>query len=404
MQTITTNIEIPEVFSPLFESHRFKVSDGGRGGGRSWSYARVLLSLAMQRKLRILCAREYQSSIKDSVHRLLKDQIELLGYDYFYKVTDDSIVGRNDSNFIFKGLHHNATEIKSLEGVHICWVEEAEKTSEESWDFLIPTIRMPFSEIWISFNPFKESDPTYQKFIVNPPPNCVRMQAGFRQNPFFPDVLREEMEYDKKTNYEKYLWKWEGQPLGLSEAQVFKGKYVVDNFDTDSLFNFNQDRFYFGADWGFSQDPTTLVRMFIRDRCLYVDYEAWGIGVEIDEITQLFRYVPESDNWIIYADSARPETISYVQKHGFPNIQPVTKWKGSVEDGVSFMKSFEKIIVHPRCKHFIEELELYQYKKDRQTGEILPILIDKHNHLIDSARYALTTLIQGSKISILDVL
>lgn len=393
------NLEFPEVFWPLLDSSnraRFYVSDGGRGGGRSWAYARALLLRAVQTNTRVLCAREYQNSIKDSVHRLLSDQIEGMGLSYFFDVTRDAIRGRNGSEFMFRGLHHNITEVKSTEGIDICWCEEAEKISEESWSFLIPTIRKPRSELWITFNPYQEKDPTYQRFIANPPPGTIRMRAGYRENPWFPEVLRSEMEHDRATNYDRYMWVWEGNPLGLSDAQVFKGKYAVEPFETPK-----DADFYHAIDFGFAQDPNAAIRCFIKDGKLWIDQEAGGVGIEINDIPAMLSAIPTFKTWPSYADNARPETISYLVNHGYPKMRGVQKWPGSVEDGIAYLKSFEKIIVHPRCKNTIEELSLYQYKTDRQTGEILPVIVDKNNHYMDALRYALSKYIVGKQARIL---
>jgi phage terminase large subunit len=377
--------EIAEVFAPLIDGTeaRFFVSDGGRGGGRSWAFARALLIRARRQNYRVLCCREFQTSIRDSVHRLLADQLDALGWQNFFNVTRESIVGRNGSIFIFKGLYHNAPEIKSMEGIDFCWVEEAQSVSEESWSYLIPTIRKPQSQIWVTFNPYRESDPTYQRFIVNPTPGSVRMRAGWRENPWFPEVLKSELEHDRVTNPDRYQWIWEGKPLGISDAQVFRGKYEVIPFDTPA-----KVQLFFGADWGFAKDPTTLIRCFVQERCLYIDHEAYGVGVEIDETPQLFDSVPESRRWKIYADSARPETISHMRRNGFPLMQSVPKWPGSVEDGIEFLRNYSKIYIHPRCKHTIQEFELYRYKQDRISGDILPIIVDDNNHIMDALRYS----------------
>jgi phage terminase large subunit len=155
-----------------------------------------------------------------------------------------------------------------------------------------------------------------------------------------------------------------------------------------------------GADWGFATDPSTLIRCHIIDRNLYIDHEAWGFGVELDALPAMFETVPGSKRWTIYADSARPETISYMQRHGYPNIKSVKKWPGSVEDGIEYIKSFDRIIIHPRCKNIILEMELYQYKQDRITGEVIPTLEDKHNHGIDSLRYSLADYIRSKGASV----
>lgn len=385
------NLEIAPAFeSALNTPSRYKVWYGGRGSGKSWCVARLLILLAYQHQRRILCARELQVSIADSVHRLLCDQIAMLGLTPFFSVTHAAIKSHTGSEFLFKGLRHNVAEIKSLEGVDLCWVEEAQRVSKESWEVLIPTIRKEGSEIWVTFNPDLASDSTYQRFVVNPPPDAQVVKVNFDANPWFSDTLFAEMDYCRRVDIDAYRNVWLGEPRAISDAVVFKGKYRIDRFETPET-----ARFFFGGDWGFSQDPTALVRCFIQDRCLYIDYEAWGIGVEIDQIPALFDQVPLSRRWPIYADSARPETISAVCRAGFA-ISAAAKWSGSVEDGIAFLRHFEKIIVHERCVHTIDELGRYSYKTDKINSEVivLPVLIDKHNHCIDALRYALSNYIK----------
>lgn len=378
------NVQLPKAFHELFRPARYKIYYGGRGGAKSWAFAKTLILMAATRPLRVLCVREFQNSITDSVHRLLCDQIEALGLAGAFKITQTSISGLSGSEFIFKGLRHSVNEIKSLEGVNICWVEEAQRVSEDSWSILIPTIRKEDSEIWISFNPEGEDDPTYRRFVTLAPPGAVVRKVGYAENPWFPATLRAEMEYLKEIDFEAYQHVWEGNPRTLTNAVVFRNKYSVEAFETPG----DVDRFFFGADWGFAQDPTTLIRSFIKDHMLYVDYEAYGIGVEIDQTPAMFDFVPLSRKWPIKADSARPETISYISRHHF-NISAAAKWDGSVEDGIAFLKGFRKIIVHERCKHTAEEMRLYSYKVDRMSGDVLPVIMDKHNHCIDAMRYSL---------------
>ena len=386
-----TPIEFPDPFQSLFQPARYKVFYGGRGAGRSWSCARALLLMGVAKQLRILCARETQLSIADSVHKLLGEQVDILELSSFYDVQKSRIIGANGTEFLFKGIKHNPQEIKSTEGVDVAWVEEAQAVSENSWNILIPTIRKDNSEIWITFNPGEEADPTYQRFVLNPPPGAVVKKVNWHDNPWLPKVLRDEMEYLRRVDYDAYLHVWEGEPRTISDAVIFKGKFTVEPFDTPT-----DARFYFGADWGFSQDPTTLVRAFVRDKSLYIDHEAYGIGVDIDKTPALFDAVPDSRKWQIYADSARPETISYMRRAGF-KIAACEKWSGSVEDGIAFLRSFERIIIHERCKHTAEEFRLYKYKVDAQSNEVLPVIVDKHNHCTDSLRYALGRLIRQKR-------
>jgi phage terminase large subunit len=318
----------------------------------------------------------------------LCEQIEAIGLSGAYTITRDAIRCTSGTEFIFKGLRSNPQEIKSTEGIDICWVEEAAAVSADSWDILIPTVRKPNSEIWLTFNPLDESDPTYQRFVINAPDDAYVCKVNYDGNPAFPDVLKKEMEWLKARDYESYLHIWEGEVRKHSNAVIFAGRFRVEEFETPK-----DARFYHGADWGFANDPTALVRCFIQDRTLYIDKEAWGVGVELDETPALFDIIETARKWPIKADNARPETISFMRRRGF-NITAAKKWQGSVEDGVEFLKTFD-IVIHPRCRHMIDEMNHYSYKVDKQTGEILPIIVDAWNHLEDSLRYALSDMIRG---------
>ena len=382
------DVDISEPFGELFKPHRYKVYYGGRGSSKSWSIARAIAYLGCMRPLRVLCAREIQRSISDSVHKLLKEQIEEIGMSRYYDITRDVIRGTNGTEIIFKGLRSNAQEIKSTEGIDICWVEEAQAVSAESWDVLIPTIRKPNSEIWLTFNPLDESDPTFQRFVLNAPDDALVRKVNYDENPYFPEVLKREMEWLKARDYESYLHIWEGEVRKHSNAVIFAGRFRVEEFDTPP-----DARFYHGADWGFATDPSCLVRCFIKDRTIYIDREAWGVGVDLDETPALFDIIETARKWPIKADNARPETISFMRRRGF-NISAAKKWQGSIEDGIEFLKSYD-IVIHPRCRHTIDEFNHYSYKVDKQTGEVLPIVVDSFNHIIDGLRYSLVDLMRG---------
>lgn len=383
---------MPRKLAFLRKPARYKVAYGGRGGGKSWAFARQLLIRGVQEPIRVLCTRELQVSIADSVHKLLSDQIAALGLGGWYAIQQQTIRGRNGSEFIFSGLRSNVTKIKSMEGVDVVWVEEAETVSEESWRILIPTIRKKGSEIWVSFNPREESDPTYRRFVVNPPPDAVVVKIGWQDNPWFPAELRREKEYDYSVDPDAAAHVWGGECRSQSDAQVLKGKVVVESFDPRPEWSGP----YYGADWGFAKDPTTLVRAYVDEetRTLYVDAEAYGVGVDIDATPALFDGVPGARDHAMRADSARPETISYMKRNGYPRIVGVEKWQGSLEDGIAFLRSFARIVVHPRCRHVAEEARLYSYRVDRLTGDVLPIVEDAHNHTMDALRYALQPLIR----------
>ena len=390
-QTPPKQMALPPKFAELFRPHRYKVYHGGRGGCKSWSFARALIGFAYTKPVRILCAREFQNSIADSVHRLISDQISLLKLDPWFKITQNSITSTAGAQFLFKGLQRSIQEIKSTEGIDYCWVEEAQTVSAISWEILIPTVRNENSEIWISFNPDAEEDPTYDRFITHRPPDAFVQKVGWQDNLNFPAVLEQERLYLLRVDPEAYAHVWEGECRKISDAVIFKGRFMIDGFDEPD----DNTRFYYGQDFGFSQDPTAVVRCFIRDNRLYVDREAWGIGVELDNINDFVKTVPGADTWPIKADSSRPETISHERRHGL-KVTAAQKWPGSVEDGIAVMKGFDKILIHPRCEHTAQEFGRYSYKVDKQTNDILPVIVDKDNHCIDAIRYALDGLIKQS--------
>lgn len=392
----------------LFRPARYKVAYGGRGSSKSWSFARALIAKAYSERLRILCARELQTSITESVHQLLSDQIALMGLSRYFDIQQQGIYcPRTGAEFFFYGIRNNTTKIKSTEGIDIVWVEEAEKISETSWQILIPTIREAGSEIWITFNPDEESDPTYRRFVINRPPDCVAVEVNWTANPWFPEELRREKDYLYRVDADAADWVWGGRPRTNTSSQIFRGKYTIETFipptPADTPTEQQWDGPYYGADWGFAQDPTVLMKLWIagaqpgktRGR-LMVEYEAYGIGVEVIDIPRMFEKIPGARQHLIRADSSRPETISHVRNEGQFRIASAEKWKGSIEDGVAYLRSFEQIVIHPRCPHAQEEARLYSYKVDRLTHDVLPDIVDRHNHCWDAIRYALQPLIMNT--------
>lgn len=225
---VAARVELPAAVAPLFEPHRYKVLYSGRGAGKSWSVARALLLQAAQRPLRVLCAREVQRSIRDSVHELLRRQIELLGLDGHYEVLDTDIRGRNGSQFVFTGLlQHTVHSIKSYEGVDICWVEEAQVVSKRSWDILIPTIRAPGSEIWITFNPELDTDETWVRFVQHPPEDAVVIALSWRDNPWFPPELEAERRRCEQLYPQDYPTIWEGHPRTAVEGAIYAAELAA---------------------------------------------------------------------------------------------------------------------------------------------------------------------------------
>lgn len=386
-------------YHDLLRPAPYKVYYGGRDSAKSWSIAEALIRIASYKPVRVLCTREYQNSIKDSVHRVLVDTIHRLGLSAWFDVTEKTIRSKAGAEFIFKGLHNNTQEIKSTEGIDICWVEEAQFTTSDSWEILIPTIRKEGAEIWVSFNVTDEDAPTYERFVTNRMPDSIVHHVNYDKNPYLSTRSLAAIAYLRQHDFHAFEHVYLGYPKKISDAIIFGGRYTVEDFP-DDLWEKAEYGLRFGNDHGFARDPYTLVRSFIYERKLYVEHEAFGVGIEFagemvdgkGELEQLFDSVPGSRDWPIKSDNSRPETISFLRGKGF-NVSAADKWKGSVEDGIAHIKGFEKIIIHPRCKHVAQEARTYSYKKDK-AGEVLPIILDKNNHGWDAIRYSLDGFIQ----------
>jgi phage terminase large subunit len=340
----------------------------------------------------MVCVREVQRSIADSVKQLLEDKIAAFGLGGFFTSTEADIVGLNGSRLIFRGLqNHTAASIKSLEGFDVAWMEEAQTISAKSLELLIPTIRKEGSEIWASWNPDSPSDPIDVLLRKSPPDNSIILQVNWNDNPWFPEVLRQDMERDKARDPDKYAHVWGGEYRGLSEARVFRNWRVGQMSPPDNVI------WFYGADWGFANDETAALRCCMPSGdTLYIDAEVFELGVPTDALPKMLDALPDARKWPMRADNARPETIDYVRRHGFPRLHSAKKGKGSVEDGVTFLQGMD-IVVNPACANLIRELRSYAYKTDPRTGEILPVIEDKNNHLIDALRYAVEGLHRRGK-------
>lgn len=410
-QRLVELADMPRVFRQLRRPSRYKCLYGGRGSGKSHMFAEMLLSRCMRRPgTRWVCLREFQVSLEQSVKRLLEDKIAEFEVGQHFRVMNTHIETPGDGIIIFLGLHGQTVEsIKSLEGYDGAWFEEAQTCSENSLTILRPTIRKEYadgtsSEIWFSWNPRFEKDPVDNLFRGNAPrspelpswrpvDDAIVIGSSFKENPHFPAVLRKEMDRDLSRDPEKHQHVWLGGYLRKSEARVFKN-WRVEAFEDPSEESGPVPKYY-GGDWGYSVDPTVLVRCFVKEggsrKELYISHEAYQVGCEIDHIPALFDQVPGAREWPIIADSARPETIAYLQRHGFPRLEPAYKGKDSVKEGIIFLQGYD-IVVHPRCVKTIEEFTLYAYKTDPQTEMVMPVLEDKKNHVIDSVRYAVEKL------------
>lgn len=407
----------------IYKRATYKIYWGGRGSAKSWGVAEALIRITAHKKIRVLCTREFQNSIKDSSHKLLKDTIERLGLESWFTVTADSIKSRSGAEFIFKGLHNNEQGIKSTEGIDITWVEEGQTVSSGSWVTLPATVlRNDDCEIWVTFNLISEQDATYVRFIdslgIKKRANSIVHKINYDSNPYFGGKLREEMEFDKENDYDLYEHIWLGMPQKKSNAIVFNNKYRVDAFSDDLWMHAWNSRLFYGADFGFANDPSTLTRAFIIDntgsvneahhlvdpslcpdgkpgkRTLYIEYAVFGYHVDLDDLPAFYDRVPGARMHHIKGDASAPATISHIGRHGFA-MSPAEKWDGSVDDGIRHLRGFDEIVIHARNIEMANEAYMYRYKTDPKAVDargqplVLPVLIDKFNHGWDAVRYSL---------------
>lgn len=377
----------------------FRVFKGGRGSAKTRSLALMscvyVMRLAMAGKEGVwLCAREHLNSLEESSLEEIKGAIRSDPVlEAFFDVGEKYVRTKDRRiNFVFAGLRHNLDSIKSKARILGAWVEEAEGVSELAWTKLLPTVREDGAEIWISYNPESPDSATHKRFVEHPPSNCIVTTINWRDNPWFPDILNQQRLDDQRLRPDIYDHVWEGEFLTMTEAQVFAGKFDIDAFEPRGDWNGP----YQGVDFGFAQDPTAAVRCYVADNCLYIRNEAGRVKLELDDTAQFIKSrIAGFENYATRADSARPESISYLKRHGMPRMESVKKWQGSVEDGVEFIKSFHRVIIHPDCQDVAREFRLYSYKVDRLSGDIMPKIVDANNHYIDALRYALVPLMKA---------
>ena len=408
----TTTVQMPVAFRELANPNwRTQIWHGGRGGAKSWSIATELVAKATRKRMRILACREIQKSIDKSSKRVIENMIRRMGL-----ASDQGgpwVIRRatienswNGSEFLFEGLRTNIDSIRSIEGLDLAWIEEASNTSSTSWRVLSPTVRKRGSQIWASLNRKEKTDFLDMEYIQNDhlPPRTLVRKVSWRDNPDFPDVLREEMEYLKVRDYDRYLHVWEGEPVRRSDACVFKRNHQED-IDKDIPETLKAR---YGADWGMT-NPTVLAKVYVwhEERIIYIARTAYKIGATVDETPALFagdaprdfQNVPRWENRYnhpgiegayagpIRADSSAPQLIRYLRDRGF-NITHAVKGPRSVEEGVDFLRTYD-IYIHPDCAEAWYEFQTYSYKVDKDNEDIiLPELEDKDNHVIDSVRYA----------------
>lgn len=405
-------LELPPKLIPVFTGPaRYRGAHGGRGSGKTRTFALMTAVKAMMFAEAgasgvILCGREFMNSLEDSSMEEVKQAIRSVPWlDAYFEMGEKYIRTKNRRvSYVFVGLRHNVDSLKSKARVLLAWVDEAESVSETAWMKLRPTVREAGSEVWCTWNPEKDGSPTDHRFRKAAPANAKIVEMNYTDNPWFPDVLEQERQDDRaRLDDQTYAWIWEGAYRENSDAQILAGKYRVDEFEPQP----GWDGPYFGIDWGFSQDPTAGVKLWIHDQRLYVEHEASKVGLENDDIADfMIKRLPDIERHVVRADSARPETISHVKSTGqgkrqaLPKITAVQKWPGSVEDGIAHLRSYREIIIHPRCTGTLKEARLYSYKTDRLSGDVLTTIVDANNHLLDAVRYALGPMIRRQGVGI----
>lgn len=394
------NPKVPRWAVPLLPPRRYKGAKGGRSGGKShFLVENAVAKMAAEPSFKVVGIREVQKSIRYSVKELVEAKIAELGVAHLFDIQRDVILHRNGPGLMhFTGMQdHTADSVKGLESFDLALVDEANQISARSLRLLTPTLRKQGSELHFGWNPEQETDAVdefFRKHAADPDFVCV--SVNITDNPFVSDTGWKEYTRDRDfaranpNDWAVFEHVWHGAYNILSDRIVFAGKYVSEDFDPTGL-----DGPYYGADFGFAQDPTTFVECWTRPGELFIRRAAGRVGLELDHTAQFAKSnAPGIERYVIRADSARPESISYLRRHGLPRMEGVDKWKGSVEDGIAFMRSFRRIVVHPEAEPARKEFGLYRYAVNK-AGDILPEIVDADNHYIDAVRYALAPLIQA---------
>ncbi len=368
---------------------RHKAIYGGRGSAKSWSIATFLSILTGQEKKKVVCARQFQNSIRDSSKALIEKRLVHLGIRQQFHCTDQYIMHKGTkSEFTFVGLERNIESIRSLEGADIVWVEEARTIKAKSMEILLPTVRNPGSYFIWSWNPEQPTDPVdaYFRNKNGPPPRSVVVFVDYTDNPYFYSTeLPHEMEVLKAGNFERYKHVWLGAYDLASESRVFPNVTIGRvNVPADCPPRY-------GMDFGFGTDPSFVLKVYLipQHRILYIADEASG-RVAMDDLPAMIRSVVHDDDDLIKADSSQPGTIGFLNARGFPNLTGAVKGPGSVKTGINFIGGY-RIVIDPNCEGMREEARLYSYMTDKITGKVLPgkIPVDAFNHGWDACRYAL---------------
>lgn len=387
-------VTIPWAFRELFEPYEHKAFFGGRGSAKSHSFAEALLIEGTQGFQRIAVGRQYHNSNDTSTHQLFADKIAANNMGGYWQVLNDEIRGPHGSTVRFFGIERNPNSIKSLEGVTRFWGEEAQSFNKRSLSIILPTVRKPGSQLWWSWNPDKPDDPIEKLFRgPNPPPNSLIREVSFLDNDYFPGTrLANDSEALRLRDPEEWKHVYGGGYRKLSDAAIFK-RWKIGRIDTSGL------RPLFGLDFGFSTDPAAFVKIYVdvEAKLIYIAAECYSAGVETDAYPAFLDRITEARQYPITADSARPDTISYCNRHGFPMMHGAVKGPKSVEEGIDWLKGFD-FVIDPDCPHIKREFENYGYEVDKRTLSVLPTIAKGFDHAIDAIRYAVEELRRtGSK-------
>lgn len=385
--------EFPEKLRCLFEPSRYKILYGGRGAAKSWGVARALLILAAQRPLRVLCAREVQRTIADSVHRLIADQIALLGLIDLYTITDNEIRCVNGSVFFFAGLRHqDIGKIKSYEGVDIVWCEEAQTISKKSWDVLIPTIRKEGSEIWATFNPELDTDETYTRFVVRPPLGAQVVKINWNDNPWFPAVLDRERQALAERDPEAYRNVWEGECRSAVEGAIF-AKEVAALYESNRVRPVPYDPLlpvHTVWDLGWN-DQTSIVLVQRASEVRIIGYIEDSHRTLAEYVAQLkaLPYVWGTD-WLPHDGRAKDFKSGKSAEEMMRSLGRTVRIVENldVESGIKAARMmFPRLYVDPSCERLLHCLKRYRRAINSTTNEPGAPLHDEFSHGADAVRY-----------------
>lgn len=388
---------------PVFSGEaRNRVLHGGRGSSKTRAAA-LMTAVDGYRFGRsgisgvMLCGREHLNSLEESSMQEVKEAIRSVPWLNAYYEMGEKYIRSKDRriSYAFAGLRNNIDSLKSKARILRAWIDEAEKVPEEAWRTLLPTVRAQGdwwqSEIWVTYNPESPDSATHRRFRENPSDDTKIAEINWSDNPWFPEVLNRERLEDLEKRPETYGHVWEGEFLTITDSLVFLNRFRSEEFTPEDDWHGP----YFGLDFGYANDPTAGVKCWVKGNRLFIEHELYEKKLDIDRtVAAAARALPQCTMHTVRCDSARPETIAYMKNNGMPAAIGVKKGQGSVEDGVEYLKSFDEIIIHPRCPNTLSEFAKYSYKIDRLSGDILPKIVDAHNHAIDAIRYAIEPLIR----------